>query len=157
MVAESIIEVYRADMVQIVSGVFQAMLKLKVAEIEADWFPEEGRLTGVIHFAGQWRGAVLVEVSPDQAFAITHRLGAVPAPGKIDEDVIDAIGELANMIGGNMKSVMPRGVGLSIPSVVEGSRYTLRICGEHSLARLAFASEIGPFWVTLVEMPEEGA
>ncbi|MFN7923481.1 MAG: chemotaxis protein CheX [Bryobacteraceae bacterium] len=154
MVAESIIDVYRADMIQIVSGVFQTMVKLPVQQVEADWFPEPGRLTGVIYFAGQWRGAVLVELRPEQAFEITRRLGA-PLPTSVNEDVIDALGELANMIGGNMKSVMPRGVGLSIPSVVEGPRYTLRICGDHSLARFAFASDIGQFWVTLVEMPEE--
>lgn len=154
MLAESIIDVYRTDMIQIVGGVFQTMLRMPVRQVEADWFPEPGRLTGVIHFAGQWKGAVLVELTPHQAFAVAELLGA-PPPCEVNEDVTDAVGELANMIGGNMKSVMPRGVGLSIPSVVDGPCYTLRICGEHSLNRLAFNSSLGQFWVTLVELPEE--
>jgi len=42
---------------------------------------------------------------------------------------------------------------LSIPSVVEGRDYSLRICGGGNLfERLDFADETGPFRITLVEV-----
>jgi hypothetical protein len=59
------------------------------------------------------------------------------------------------MIGGNLKSVLPHGVALSMPSVVAGSDYALRICGGNAESeRLAFNSPAGSFWVTLIRLPE---
>jgi chemotaxis protein CheX len=155
MVSETLLDVYRNDMVQVASDVFQTMVNLAVEPCVAEWQAEPARLTGVVQFAGQWRGAVLIELSPQQAYALTHRLMSIPEPCSITEDVMDVVGELTNMIGGNMKCVMPRGVGLSIPMLVEGSDYSLRLCGEHSTSRVAFTSELGLFWVTLVEIPSD--
>jgi chemotaxis protein CheX len=75
----------------------------------------------------------------------------IPTPIQFDDDVCDALGELANMIGGNLKSVLPRGVSLSLPSVVQGNSYSLRVCGGHRNNRMSFTGPDGPFWVTLVE------
>jgi hypothetical protein len=56
------------------------------------------------------------------------------------------------MIGGNLKAMLPRGVALSMPSVVEGSDYSLRVCGGNNFSRTTFSSELGEFRITLVEM-----
>jgi len=42
------------------------------------------------------------------------------AAGTPDEDVADAVGELVNMIGGNVKSLMPGPSVLSLPVVAAG-------------------------------------
>jgi chemotaxis protein CheX len=68
----------------------------------------------------------------------------------VDDDVRDVLGELANMIGGNMKSCMPTGVRLSMPTVMEGRDYDLRICGSQILERVAFHCGEGHFWVTVL-------
>ena len=73
-------------------------------------------------------------------------------PDRVDEDVRDSLGELANMVGGNLKSVLPPGVALSMPSVVDGSDYALRICGGNATNTVAFSSALGIFWVTLVQV-----
>jgi chemotaxis protein CheX len=70
----------------------------------------------------------------------------------IDEDVRDSLGELANMLAGNLKSVLPSGVVLSMPSVIEGSDYSLQICGKRSIERVPFWSTEDIFGVTLVEI-----
>jgi CheY-specific phosphatase CheX len=64
--------------------------------------------------------------------------------------VRDVLGELVNMIGGNMKCVLTRGIQLSMPSVVDGSDYSLRICGAAVRERLAFRCAEGAFWVTVL-------
>ena len=49
----------------------------------------------------------------------------------MNEDVEDAIGEIANMIGGNVKSMLSekgRDIDLSLPSTVSGKEY-----GFHSI------------------------
>ena len=62
----------------------------------------------------------------------------------------DVLGELANMIGGNLKCVLTRGIRLSMPSVVDGSDYSLRVCGAEVRERLAFQCAEGLFWVTVL-------
>ena len=62
----------------------------------------------------------------------------IALPAAIDDDVRDVMGELANMVAGNLKSLLPRGVDLSMPSVVEGSDYALRVCGVNAVERTDF-------------------
>jgi len=71
--------------------------------------------------------------------------------------VRDTMGELANMLAGNLKSVLPHGIGLSMPSVVEGTDYSLRICGGNLIDRMAFSGEMGVIWVTLIEVLEQAS
>jgi chemotaxis protein CheX len=78
----------------------------------------------------------------------------VERPQNVDADVCDAFGELANMIGGNLKAVLPHPVHLSMPSVVQGADYSMHICRTITVSRQAFLCEMGAFWVTLVEFVE---
>jgi chemotaxis protein CheX len=71
-------------------------------------------------------------------------------PECVDDDVRDVLGELANMIGGNMKSGMSIGIRLSMPSVMNGRDYDLRVCGAEVQERLAFKCDSGNFWVTVL-------
>jgi hypothetical protein len=61
-----------------------------------------------------------------------------------------AEGELANMIDGNLKCVLARGLELSMPSVVDGSDYYLRIVGTEVLERMALECAEGVFWGTVL-------
>jgi chemotaxis protein CheX len=76
----------------------------------------------------------------------------IALPAAVDDDVRDVMGELANMVAGNLKCLLPRGTGLSLPSVVEGSDYTLRVCGVHAVERMVFSSATGLFRITLIEV-----
>lgn len=149
------VEAYHSETEQIVTGVFQTMFGCEVYPIAEVWQVPPPAVTAAIYFAGSWRGAVLVETTELQARHWTARLMSIPVPEKFTDDVQDAMGELVNMVGGNLKSVLPKGVGLSMPSVVQGSSYSLRICGGNLTHRQAFLAEDGPFSVTLVEMLEK--
>jgi chemotaxis protein CheX len=146
------LDVYRDDLARVVQSVFETMIDLQVAVCETPWTHSHDAVTAAVHFAGDWRGAALVECDARQACQFATRLMGIPLPAAIDDDVRDAMGELANMVAGNLKSVLPRGVGLSMPSVVEGSAYTLRVCGAKAVERIAFSSPLGIFRITLVEM-----
>ena len=150
-------EVYRTDLERIVAMVFRTMLDSDVTPAERQWVNSPGTLTAAVHFAGQWKGGVYVECSRKQALDLTARLMGIPRPDSVDDDVLDAMGEVANMIGGNMKSVMPRGVELSAPTVVEGADYALRFRAGDVITRAAFDSDCGLLWITLVEMADPEA
>ncbi len=148
-------DAHRQDVECIVRDIFQTMLGLEITPTEAPWPTQEDLLSVAVHYAGTWTGAVLIECTPPQAFQFTARLMGDEPASRVNEDVRDAMGELANMIAGNLKPVLPRGVHLSMPSLVEGSDYSLWLCGGNAVDRLAFHSEAGVFWVTLVELLEK--
>jgi chemotaxis protein CheX len=157
MLAEFQMDCYQTDVVTVVEDVFRTMLELEVSQLERSASGMEGFVSAEVQFVGEWKGAVVLQCSPELAFDLTVRLMHVPKPNAIDQDVRDALGELANMVGGNLKSVLPPGVALSMPSVVVGSDYVLHICGGRAARTriVPFASELGEFWVTLVQVLEK--
>jgi CheY-specific phosphatase CheX len=74
----------------------------------------------------------------------------MPSFGAVDDVVRDVLGELANMISGNLKCVLTRGIRLSMPSVVDGSDYSVRVCRTEVRERLAFQCAEGLFWITVL-------
>ena len=145
--------VYRDDLARIAQSVFRTMMDPEAAASEAPWTHSPDTITSAVHFVGEWRGAALVECNAQQACQFATQVMGIEMPVAIDDDVRDVMGELANMAAGNLKSLLPRGVDLSIPSVVEGSDYTLHVCGGvNALERMTFSSANGNFRITLIEM-----
>jgi len=150
MPTESHTEILPHEVAHIVESVFATMLGLEVAECATPWFPNGERLTAAVHLAGDWSGAVLLECDRRQACQFAARFLSTDPSGSVDDDVRDVLGELVNMIGGNMKCALTTGIRLSMPSVVNGSDYCLRVCGAVVRQRLAFQSAAGTIWVTLL-------
>jgi chemotaxis protein CheX len=135
---------------QIVESVFVNMMDLEVSMSEALWVPSNDQLTSAVHLSGDWNGALLLECSRRQACKFAGRFLSSDPPETVNDDVRDVLGELANMLGGNMKSAVVPGLSLSMPSVTDGSDYGLRVIGSEIHDRLAFDCAEGPFWVTLL-------
>jgi chemotaxis protein CheX len=150
------LESCRQPAIRAVNEIFATMLATETwALAQAPSTLPEHSLVGAVYLAGDWQGAVLLETSAAQAFVWTQRLMSIPAPESLDDDVRDTIGELASMIGGNLKSVLPVEIALSMPSTIEGRQFTLRLVGDHQKIKVDFASPEGPFSVTLVQLTED--
>ncbi len=152
MPVQTNVEISPGELAQVVESVFGTMLGLEVRAGEMPWSPGADRLIAAVHLTGEWHGAVLVECGPEQACAFAERFLSVGRPAAVDDVVRDVLGEVANMIGGNLKCVLTRGLRLSMPSVVSGSHYHLRVCRAGLHLRLGFACAAGPFWVTVLAM-----
>ena len=78
--------------------------------------------SAAVTVSGEWHGMISVELPTGLAEQVTRRMLMVPddEPVTLDEDVADAVGELVNMIGGNVKSLMPGPSVLSLPVVAAG-------------------------------------
>jgi CheY-specific phosphatase CheX len=140
---------------QIVRDVFATMLGYEINESFDDYSSRGDVVTCAIFFAGVWKGALILECNEPQACFFTGRLMGIPEPAQLDDNARDAMGEVVNMVGGNLKSVLPPGVGLSMPSVLEGHNHAYRICGTHQVERYSFRGDAGPIWVTLVQVDGE--
>jgi chemotaxis protein CheX len=140
---------------QIVENVFQTMMGMEVHAVEDVQFPPPGEMiTAAISLAGTWKGAVLVECGLNEAFSFTSQMIGVDLPTSYNDDVRDALGELANMVGGNLKSVLPGGVGLSLPTVVWGHDYSMQICRAGKARRWIYQGDGATFAVQLIEVSD---
>ncbi len=81
------------------------------AALEVGW-------SSAVTVSGEWHGMISVELPTGTAEEITRRMLMVDSTP--DEDVADAVGELVNMIGGGVKSLMPGPSALSLPVVAAG-------------------------------------
>jgi CheY-specific phosphatase CheX len=118
-----------------VYGVFDTMLSMSIKISDRD-FPlnsEGRRIVGSVGFAGKVMGNVSVHVYEDFARLITAAmLGMEIDEIEGEEEVYDAIGELSNMIGGDLKSRFcdsDLACDLSIPSITSGSDFTTETKG----------------------------
>jgi chemotaxis protein CheX len=71
---------------------------------------------------------------------------------EIGEDVEDAVGELANMLGGNIKTILSergRDIELSMPSTISGREYDFQPTKEADRIAIQFVCEVGKFGVEL--------
>jgi HPt (histidine-containing phosphotransfer) domain-containing protein len=104
--------------------------------------PAQGRLT---------LRAVLVECDRDEACRLAGRFLSIDPPDAVNDMVRDVMGEIANMIGGNLKCVLTPGITLSTPFVIDGSNSALPVCGAGIREPLTFACAEGAFWVTVLK------
>jgi len=134
---------------QIVESVFDAMLGVPLEETATAWFPAADRITAAVHLSGAWDGVLTLECSRSQACRFAARFLSMEPASQVDDVVRDVMGELANMIGGNLKSILTHGLHLSMPSVIDGE-YSYRVCGTEIRDQLTFECQEGMFWVTVL-------
>jgi hypothetical protein len=71
-----------------------------------------------VDIIGPWTGSVVLTCAPATAAALTESVLMARPPTVVDdEDVADALGELANVLGGNIKSVLPGESRLGLPQI----------------------------------------
>lgn len=134
----------RATIVEITKGVFSTMVMLEVVEGNPLAEPVKKfyeTVTGVVGFAGTYSGILAIHCPRNMSIHIASSMLGVEVV-EMNKDVTDALGEIANMIGGDVKHIFsPKGadISLSIPTVIYGSEYSMSsaeslvipfLCGE---------------------------
>jgi chemotaxis protein CheX len=75
-------------------------------------------LSAWVEVVGPWTGAVVLTCGRSTAEELSRCLLAEHAPPVLDaEDIQDGLGELANVVGGNVKAVLPGPSVLGLPEV----------------------------------------
>ena len=78
----------------------------------------DGRVRASVSVRGEWNGVITLEVSRAAAHDLTRRMLLLDEV--TEEDVTDAVGELVNVLGGNVKSLLVEGSVLGLPEVTDG-------------------------------------
>jgi chemotaxis protein CheX len=71
-----------------------------------------------VSVTGAWRGHVVVRCTDTASRNAAAALLGMQHDEVTTEDITDALGELANIIGGNIKSLLPEPSSLSLPHVL---------------------------------------
>ena len=144
------VEVVPGEVAQIVESVFDSMLRLEVSQCAEPWRPGTGRMIATVHLSGAWNGSVALECDLRQAREFTRRYLSNAGPAVSDVVAADLLGELANMIGGNWKCVLGRGLHLSAPEVAAGDFAEWSVRAGRVVEQLSFLSPEGVFWITIL-------
>ncbi len=114
-----------------VLDIFDTMLSLKVEMVDAVTDPDldKTRLVGSINFSGEVVGVSSIHVSKKYSRVLTaSMLGIKIDEIKDEEEVKDVIGEISNMITGNLKSdFLDAGLNciISTPSITYGDNFVV--------------------------------
>ena len=147
---------YEAELIEITEKVWESLLDLPLA-LRVPGTPgvpprnDVRTFTGCIQVSGPWEGAVTVHCSEALAGVITGAMfGSEPADCT-PEEVRDALGELANMIGGNVKALLPEGCRISLPTVADGIAYHLSVPGTRPVVAVTWLCDAEPLMVRMLE------
>jgi len=130
--------------------VFEMMLgcKLTRSEIAADGSFD---ITAMVGLAGQMCGVLIVRCNARSATLMVSKMLGLE-PGEASPDVLDAIGEICNMVAGNFKNKiagMGDGCLLSVPTVITGKDYSLHSLPGSASLEVTLLFESMPIAITL--------
>ena len=127
-----------------IRSVFHTMLSMEVSVVEANPVMElsGSKVVGCVGFAGDVIGNICVHVPKQFARVMTAAmLGMEMDEVEDDEEINDVIGEVSNMVGGDMKSKLCDAgfpCVLSIPNVTSGSDFKIESKGWMRHEKIAF-------------------
>jgi len=108
-------------------------------------------ISALVGFAGCYNGMISLNSPKKLAMALTSQMLGMEVT-ECDNDVSDAVGEIANMIGGSFKHHFVNNgheVRLSTPSVISGGEYVMSVGSASDTLTLMYESGTGPFMVGL--------
>ena len=104
---------------------------------------------GCVAVTGAWTGCVLLACPKQLARTAASAMFDLPAEQLTGDEIADALGELTNMVAGNIKSLLPGPSRLSIPVVMVGASSTVRMPSAVLVNTVSLACEGLPLTVSI--------
>ena len=124
-------EQYIQPFVQVTSSVFKDMLQVELKPDRAYFAEKESfldwDLSGIIALTGEVKGLVAISMKKETASKITEQL--IGSNDFSSSDTIDAVGELVNIIAGNVKRNLEDlfKIIISLPKIISGKAHMVVI------------------------------
>lgn len=126
------------DIVKVVSLICTSVLGLECIPAAELSTALPMAMTACVQITGSWQGAVVLACPENFAAHAAAVMFNLPADDRNPTDMQDAIAELTNMIGGNIKGLLQvnEACHLSLPAVVAGPAYAARVPGSRLLKQV---------------------
>ncbi len=152
----------KARVSESVIDVFDTMLSLPVEVAGDDSAERENadRVVAAVNFAGEVMGLITFDVS--DAFSrimAAAMLGVQVDEIENDDEIKDLLGEIGNIVGGNLKSAFTDAgldCSISTPSITAGSGFTIEAFKRKPFERFVFRYEDHRIFVEVGLKPQQG-
>lgn len=140
--------------VEVFSTMLGCELKRGALSLKQNFQPSH-ELSGIIGLSGKASGTVVVSLDRDVAISATEiMLGQ--RPDSINNDVIDAVGEVTNMIAGKAKAGLAHlAMNLALPTVITGHNHTIRFGSTAQTICIPYSCRWGELSVEVGLVDEE--
>lgn len=142
------------DLFEVLQTIWSTQLGL---ELDDDGQPsglvtdsKDGLMTGTVQISGGFTGAVHLVCGRGVIRTAAAQMFSVPEDDLSNEDLRDALGELTNMVGGNVKTLLEGTEYISLPTVIEGSNYGIARLASDIVAEAQGVFENQPLHVVLL-------
>lgn len=108
-------------------------------------------MTAAIHISGDFHGGIRLDCSR----VLIRRAAAImfnqPEDQLNDDDERDVVGELTNVVAGNIKALIPGSNSISLPTIIDGSDYRVSTLDVKSSEGFSFTLDGEGMTVTVLE------
>ncbi len=112
---------YLREAIVLVDEVLLTMFGLTAEHAQQPATPQMDYVCGVDYY-GEWRGSFHIGVPAALASELATRFIPGAGSGLKPDDIQDALGELANLIGGNLKALLPGSAHVTTPIAKPSAR-----------------------------------
>ena len=144
---------YDYEIEQIVKDIFSTVLDIELSrdtEVrDVSLASPHDNMMASIQITGGWLGCVVLGMSSEVARQTAASMFGRPMEHMSNIEECEVAAELVNMIGGNLKSVLPNPCHLSLPDVASGRDFDLNVHNSVLVDNVRMQCASGPIHVEL--------
>ena len=142
------------ELIQYTQFTWSSILEVDVEQVDEEFITNpDTDIHACVLISGAWKGMVVTSFHSKLAQAVAKKMFDLKNEKPTDEHLIDAVGELINMIGGNLKALVPQPSFLSLPIVSIGHSI-LSPCTQE-VCKSVFSCKGQQFRITVLESKEK--
>lgn len=134
---------YEPLIAEIVQTVFSTMAQLELTQVDVAAWSDNDTLLTSIHIAGDWTGSVVVSLSSGVAQQVSAAMLGISVEEVSESDRREVASELTNIIGGNLKSLLPGTSFLSLPTTISGHDFEVHVRNAMQIDDVVMNCEAG--------------
>jgi len=146
-------DIVERDLRELILAVWHSLVGLTIecSEHACERLSPGSDVLATVHITGGWRGTVTVECSLALARKIAASMFRMTEAQVADVETFDALGEIANVISGNVKAATGLPCELTLPTVAHGAGLKVSVLESQRLTRVGFTSQNEPLEVSVFE------
>ncbi len=133
-----------------VSSTFETMLSAEATRGDISLGNAKQRkfpISGLIGMSGNASGVVVINLSEQVALKIATTM-LMEEQTEVNDDVLDAVGEIANIVAGQAKIELEQyNLSVSLPNVITGQDYEVRFPADTPPVVVPFETTFGPICI----------
>lgn len=127
---------------QFVADIWSTFLSMKVSPTDKPFRPngKGNTLAGCVQITGEWQGSVTLYAPREIGKKVAAIMYSLDEAEIEDQQIQDVIGEITNILAGNIKSILPAPCSISLPCVAV-TDFNLHHPGSEMLTAVNFDCE----------------